>query len=85
MRNLLVIGGEGNMSGMCADRAPDDMEGLLSSLTDTSNYDKIVFCFTDQLLQPPDNPEVLLPYVKQGEVAHKTLIWLKLCQPDKKI
>ncbi len=73
MRKLLVVGGNGNMSGMCADHATDDMAGLLSALTDTSSYEQIVFCFSDQLLQPPDDPEVLLPYIRAAEIAHKTL------------
>jgi excisionase family DNA binding protein len=49
------------------------MEGLLSALTDISTYNKIIFFFTDQLLEPPDDPEVLLPFVNKQEVAHKAL------------
>ena len=61
------------MSGMCSDRFKDDLEGLLSALADTSVYEQIIFCFSKDLLQPPENPEVLLPYVNESEILHKTL------------
>jgi hypothetical protein len=61
MRELLVIGGEGNMSGMCADRHPDDMTGLITALDDSSQYKQIVFHFTRSFLQPPEDPKQLIP------------------------
>jgi hypothetical protein len=42
MRTLLVIGGEGNMTGMGADRFPDDMTGLLQGLRDCAQYNQLL-------------------------------------------
>ncbi len=61
------------MSGMCADRIKDDLLGLLSGLADTSKYEQIVFYFSGQLLRPPEDPAVLLPYIRATEVILKTL------------
>jgi excisionase family DNA binding protein len=73
MRKLLVIGGEGNMTGMRADHRTDDMEGLLQGLSNTRQYRQIVFYFTKQFLQPPADSEVLLPFVESTGVVMKTL------------
>ena len=75
MRELLVVGGEGNMSGMCADRIPDDMKGLLSGLNNTSQYQKIIFVFSHNFLQPSKNPEELLPYMaSKDNMAQNSII-----------
>jgi excisionase family DNA binding protein len=61
MRELLVIGGDGNMSGMMADRFPDDMKGLLQGLHDCAQYKQIIFFPSERFLLPPENLEELLP------------------------
>jgi excisionase family DNA binding protein len=61
MRTLLVIGGEGNMTGMMADRISDDMAGLLTGLKDTRQYRQIVLMPSSRFLQPPEDPLSLLP------------------------
>jgi excisionase family DNA binding protein len=61
MRTLLVIGGEGNMSGMMADRYPDDMKGLLEGLRNCAQYKQIILYPSERFLLPPDDFEELLP------------------------
>jgi len=61
MRTLLVVGGEGNMTGMMADRYPDNMTGLLQALRNCAQYKQIIFFFSEYFLLPPENPEDLLP------------------------
>lgn len=61
MRTLLVIGGEGNMTGMMADRYPDDMKGLLQGLRDCAQYKQIILYPTKNFLLPPENHDELIP------------------------
>jgi hypothetical protein len=73
MRELLVIGGKGNMSGMCADSFPDDMLGLIRALDDSSQYKQVVIYPAGNFLHPPDDPEILLPLLDAGKIARITL------------
>jgi len=67
MRTLLVIGGEGNMTGMGADRFPDDMKGLLQGLRDCAQYNQIILYPSQQFLAPPEKLEELLPLAEFDE------------------
>lgn len=67
MRELLVIGGEGNMAGLMADRYPDDMKGLLYGLRNCAQYKQIILFPSEHFLLPPDNMEELLPLAEFNE------------------
>lgn len=67
MRELLVIGGEGKMTGMMADRYPDDMKGLLQGLRNCAQYKQIIFSPSERFLSPPANLEELLPLAEFNE------------------
>jgi len=58
---------------MCADRHKDDMEGLIRALDDSSQYQQIIFHFTDQFLMPPDDPEILLPHLNATKILNHVL------------
>ncbi len=72
MRTLLVIGGEGLMTGMCANRYPDNMKGLLEGLCDCSRYKQIILYPSQQFLLPPEHPKELIPLLRLGEDKQKT-------------
>jgi len=67
MRTLLVIGGEGNMTGMMADRHPDDMKGMLQGLRDCAQYKQIILHPSENFLLPPDDLNELLPLAEFDE------------------
>ena len=73
MRRLLVIGGEGNMSGMSADTSPDDMLGLIKALKDDPHHDFILFHFTDRFFMPPEDPEAIIPLFAELGIVPKAL------------
>jgi excisionase family DNA binding protein len=60
MRDLLIIGGEARMTGLCADRIADDLEGLLSGLKNTEQYSRIILMPTQRFLQAPGDHTRLL-------------------------
>jgi len=78
MRELLVIGGEGNMTGMMADRYPDDMKGLFQGLQNCAQYKQIIFFLSERFLLPPENLEELLPLAE----FNKTLLADARKHPD---
>jgi len=67
LRTLLVIGGEGRMTGMSADHYPDDMKGLLLGLRNCAPYRQIVLYPTERFLLPPDDLEELVPLTEFDE------------------
>jgi len=71
MRTLLVVGGEGQMTGMQADRYPDNMKGLLQGLRDCSKYKQIILYPSKQFLLPPENLEDLIPLTGFDEDQQK--------------
>jgi hypothetical protein len=74
MRKLLVIGGEGNMSGMSADTFPDDMLGLIKALKDDPAHDFILFHFTERFFMPPEDPEAIIPLFAETGIVQKILL-----------
>ena len=55
------------MTGMCADRYPDNMKGLIEGLNDCSQYKQIVLYPSKQFLLPPENPDDLIPLLEFDE------------------
>jgi len=58
---------------MSADVFPDDMEGLIRALDDSSQYQQIILYFNDQFLLPPDDPEILLPHLNATKILNHVL------------
>lgn len=55
------------MTGMCADRSPDNMKGLLEGLCDCSRYKQIILYPSKQFLLPPENPDDLIPLMESNK------------------
>ena len=55
------------MTGMGADRFPDDMKGLLQGLRDCAQYNQIILYPSQQFLAPPEKLEELLPLAEFDE------------------
>ncbi len=55
------------MTGMCADRSPDNMKGLLEGLCDYSRYKQIILYPSKQFLLPPENLDDLIPLMESNK------------------
>ncbi len=55
------------MTGMGADRFPDDMKGLLQGLRDCAQYNQLLLYPSERFLLPPENLEELLPLAEFDE------------------
>lgn len=55
------------MTGMCADRYPDNMKGMLEGLRDCSKYKQIILYPSKQFLLPPENLDDLIPLMESND------------------
>ncbi len=55
------------MTGMMADRHPDDMKGVLQGLRNCAQYKQIIFFPSKRFLLPPDDLNELLPLAEFNE------------------
>jgi excisionase family DNA binding protein len=62
------------MTGMCADRCPDNMKGLLEGLYDCSRYKQIILYPSQQFLLPPEHPKELIPLLEFDEDKPKAAL-----------